>query len=330
MMWVWISLFVIVAMMACDQAFRRYVTPRIVDIFENVPPFNVVTGTPYPHDERLLIPTTDGVTLQGSLLNGDRKDAKGLVLFLPELRGNHWMARRYCEALIRHGYVVMSVDFRSQGESAAMPGYSPIHWITEYEMADVEAMLEFIESRPELSNLPIIAYGVSRGGVAALVAACRYPRIRGVIADSAFGTMSMTKYFVDRFVHYVIPQWMYQLQPKWHVELTLRNAMQQSEHRRSCRYVHLERERETLESDLVLLISGEHDSYVTPEIAARLQSIVGKHCQLWIAPGAKHNMSRSVCTEEYDRRVLNHCSACLGMTLDSATVRFDLPLAKSA
>ena len=329
-MWVWISLVVLFVMLACDRAFRRYVTPRIVDIFENVPPFNVVTETPHPHDELLLIPTADGVTLQGSLLNGDRKDARGLILFLPELRGNHWMARRYCDALIRHGYIVMAVDFRSQGESAMMPGYSPIHWITEFEMADVEAMLEFIESRPALSTLPIIAYGVSRGGVAALVAACRYPRIRGVIADSAFGTMSMTQFFVDRFVHYVIPQWVYRLQPTWHVDLTLRNAMQQSENRRRCKYVHLEREREHLESDLVLLISGGRDSYVTPEIATRLQSIIGEHCQLWIAPGAKHNMSRSVCTEEYDRRVLDHCNDCLGMKLDPVSVKYDSPLARSA
>lgn len=329
-MWVWISLFVIFAIMACDHAFRRYVTPRIVDIFENVPPFNVVTETPQPNDEHLLIPTADGVILQGSLLNGDRKDAKGLVLFLPELRGNHWMARRYCDALIRNGYMVMAVDFRSQGESAVMPGYTPIHWITEYEMADVEAMLEFIESRPLLSTLPMIAYGVSRGGVAALVAACRYPHIRGVIADSAFGTMSMTQFFVDRFVHYVIPQWVYRLQPTWHVELTLRNAMQQSENRRRCKYVHLELERETLESDLVLLISGGRDSYVTPEIAARLQSIIGEQCQLWIAPGAKHNMSRSVCTEEYDRRVLDHCNDCLGMKPDAVSVKYDSALARSA
>ena len=331
-MWVWISLVVLFVMLACDRAFRRYVTPRIVDIFENVPPFNVVTETPNPHDELLLIPTADGVTLQGSLLNGDRKDARGLILFLPELRGNHWMARRYCDALIRHGYIVMAVDFRSQGESAMMPGYSPIHWITEFEMADVEAMLEFIESRPALSTLPIIAYGVSRGGVAALVAACRYPRIRGVIADSAFGTMSMTRYFVDRFVHYVIPQWVYRLLPTWHVNLTLRNAMQQSENRRSCKYVHLEHERETFESEIVLLISGGRDSYVTPEISARLQSTIGQHCQLWIAPGAKHNMSRSVCTAEYDRRVLKHCSVCIGMALEPLSVKYDPDpaLAKSA
>lgn len=86
-------MFVIVAMLACHLAFRRYVIPRIVAIFENVPPFNVVTGIPHPYDEPLLFFTADGVILRGSLLNGRQKDVKGLVLFLPELRGNHWMAK---------------------------------------------------------------------------------------------------------------------------------------------------------------------------------------------------------------------------------------------
>ena len=106
--------------------------------------------------------------------------------------------------------------------------------------------------------------------------------------------------------------------------------MLQSEIRRGCKYVHLERERDTLDSEMVLLISGGRDSYVTPEIAARLQSIVGEHCQLWIAPGAKHNMSRSVCTEEYDRRVRNHCDAWCEKTLDPVLIKYDPTLARSA
>ena len=315
-MWVvWMSLLGIAAVAACDQAFRRYVTPRICEIFENVPPFNVVTENAVDTAETLSIITADGVNLKGCLINGHLRHAKGLVLFLPELRGNHWMAKRYCAALIDQGYMVLSVDFRSQGESASQPGYSPIHWVTEFEMMDVDAMMHFIQSRTELKSLPLVAYGVSRGGVAALIAARRYSGVSGVIADSAFGTMSMTKYFVDRFVTYVIPQWVYRLLPAWHVDLTLRNGMQLSERRRHCKYVHLERERASLDSQTVLLISGGRDSYVTPEIARRLQSIVGQHCQLWIAPGAKHNMSRNVCTEDYDRKVVAHCDQCLGAKL---------------
>lgn len=92
--------------------------------------------------------------------------------------------------------------------------------------------------------------------------------------------------------------------------------MKLSEQRRRCRYVHLERERDSLNSSTVLLISGDRDSYVTLEIATRLQSIVGRHCQLWIAPGAKHNMSCSTCAEEYDRRVVAHFHSCLRPEMD--------------
>ena len=312
-MWiVWISLIGIAVAIACDQLFRRYVTPQICDIFENVPPFNVVTENPVESAETISIITTDGVLLKGCLINGHLRGAKGLILFLPEMRGNHWMAKRYCAALIEQGYMVLSVDFRSQGESASLPGYSPIHWVTEFEMMDVDAMMHFIQTRPILKALPLLAYGVSRGGVAALIAACRYSSIRGVVADSAFGTMSMTKYFVDRFVAYVIPPWVYRLLPAWHVDMTLKNGIRLSEQRRKCQYVHLERERDSLDSRTVLLISGGRDSYVTPEIARRLQDIVGQDCQLWIAPGAKHNMSRSICAEEYDRRIVSHCEQCLG------------------
>jgi len=312
-MWiVSMSLLGIAAVVGCDRAFRRYVTPRICDIFENVPPFNVVTENADDTAEKISIVTADGVSLKGSLINGHLRDAKGLVLFLPELRGNHWMAKRYCTALIETGYMVLSVDFRSQGESASHPGYSPIHWVTEFEMIDVDAMMHFIQSRSALKTLPLLAYGVSRGGVTALIAACRYSSVKGVVADSAFGTMSMTRYFVDRFVSYVIPEWVYRLLPGWHVNLTLRNGIKLSERRRKCKYVHLEREQASLDSQSVLLISGGRDSYVTPEIARRLQEIVGQGCQLWIAPGAKHNMSRKICTEEYDSRVVNHCDQCLG------------------
>lgn len=310
-MLIWISLIGIVAIFACDLAFRRYVTPRICDIFENVPPFNVVVEPPLEHAERISICTADGVTLKGSLINSHLRNAKGLILFLPELRGNHWMARRYCSVLVSRGYKVLSVDFRSQGESGSLPGYSPIHWVTEFEMADVDAMMTFIQAQSTLNSLPLLVFGVSRGGVTALLAACRYPHIRGVVADSAFGTMSMTRYFVDKFVTYVIPLWVYHLLPDWHIDLTLRNAMTLSEKRRNCCYVHLERECASLQNVAILLISGARDSYVTPEIAKKLQMVVGSRSELWVAPGAKHNMSRAVCTAEYDERILAHCDRCV-------------------
>lgn len=98
------------------------VASQIRDIFENVPPFNVTIEPENPAAKPVEFTTSDGLCLRGSLLNSDVPDPAGLVLFLPELRGNHWMASKYCEALLNDGFVVLSFDFRNQGTSDSMPG----------------------------------------------------------------------------------------------------------------------------------------------------------------------------------------------------------------
>lgn len=290
---------------------RRLLVPRICDHFEKAPAFNVVPAEPVPMAVPITFRASDGLTLQGSLINSRLPDPVGLVLFLPEHRGNHWTAPRYCQALIDAGYVVMSFDFRNQGESESLVGYSPSHWMTEFEMQDVAAAMEFIEAHPVLSTLPILTFGVSRGGVAALLAACRYHRIRGVIADSAFGTITTLRFFADRFAGLFVPKSLFKFFPEWHISRTLRRVMALSERRRGCRYVHLEDEVSHLEARSVLLISGSADSYISTEVARRLQHLAGSGTQLWIARGAGHNTARIRLTDEYDRRVKVHAARCL-------------------
>lgn len=290
---------------------RRLLVPRISDYFEKAPEFQVIPGVPVENAEKVSFRTSDGLILRGSVLNLGVTNPPGLVVYMPELKGNHWTASRYCDALIRQGYVIFAFDFRGEGESDSAEAYSPIHWMTEYEMRDVGAAMEFIESHPRLSTLPILTFGVSRGGVAALLAGCRYPRVRGVIADSAFGTRTMIRFFADRFVDLFVPRWLYRFLPEWHIARTLRKAIAVSESRRGCRYVHLEDEVSGLESESVLLISGGADTYVSRSVARRIQSLAGPGAQLWIAPRAKHNMARSVHCSEYDRRVVEHAAACL-------------------
>lgn len=309
---------IVTILLLAEWSFRRFVSPKIRDIFENVPPFNVIPEPRNPDAQGIEFRTSDGILLRGSLLNSEVDNPPALVLFLPELHGSHWTARRYCDALLKQRYMVLSFDFRSQGESEAMDGYLPIHWMTEYEMMDVAAALEFVESNPKLDSLPLVVFGVSRGGVAALLTGCRYPRIQAVIADSAFGTMAMIRFFVDRFVQHVIPEWLFALLPNWHIKITLKQGVQLSEAGRKCRYAHLEDEVNGLESANVLLISGARDSYVTPVIAGKLHEVVGKQAELWLAPGAKHNMSRAVQTEEYDRRIVAHFERCLNQPVTTS------------
>jgi pimeloyl-ACP methyl ester carboxylesterase len=306
-----ISALLVAAVLADLLVLRRILIPRICDYFEQSPAFNVVPAGPIAEAVPISFKTASGLILRGSLINSDHADPPGLVLFFPEHRGNHWTAPRYCQKLIELGHVVLSFDVRNQGESDSMDGYMPSHWMTEYEMEDVAAVMEFIEADDRLSTLPILTFGVSRGGVAALLAACRYHRIRGVVADSAFGTLSTVRFFADRFAGMFVPRRIYRLIPDWHIQGTLRRVMALSERRRGCRYVHLEDEVVHLESRSVLLISGSSDTYVSTEIARRLQVLAGSGTQLWIARGAGHNGARSKLTADYDRLVAAHAARCL-------------------
>ena len=308
---------VVLSLLACIVladlvVMRRFLVPRICDHFEKSPSFNVLPASPRPDAVPISFHSTDGVTLRGSLINSDAPAPPGLVLFFPEHQGNHWTAPRYCQALIEQGYVVMAFDVRNQGDSDSMAGYTPSHWMTEYEMRDVTAAMDFIESDERLSTLPLMTFGVSRGGVAALLTACRFHRVRGVVADSAFGTLMTIRYFADRFATLFVPGRLYKLIPDWHINRTLRRVMALSESRRGCRYVHLEDEVRHLESRSVLLISGSSDSYVSTDIARRLQKLAGSGTQLWIVRGAGHNGARLRLTSDYDHKVALHASRCLG------------------
>jgi len=292
-------------------ATKRLLVPSVAGFLEKAPAFRVTPGKPDRRAQAVEFRTADGLTLRGSVWNGDQAEATGLVMYLPEMEGNHWMAPQYCAALIEDGYAVFSFDFRGQGESEHPAGYSASHWLTELEMRDVSAAMDFIESHPRLSTLPILVFGVSRGGVGALLTGARYPRVRGVIADSAFGTLTMIRFFADRFADLVLPRWLYRLVPNWHVERTLRQAIAYSEQRKGCRFVHLEEEVSGLESESVLLISGSADTYVSRDVAERLHRLVGQGAQHWIVAGARHNMARSVRQAEYDRRIREHAAICL-------------------
>lgn len=289
-----------------DRAFHYYVVNRIREVFENVPPFGVVPAEKSLSAEIVSIRTSDGLTLSGSLHQPTGTEPRGLVLFCPELNGNHWMATHYCPALLERGFAVLGFDFRNQGDSDHQPGYTPIHWVTEFEMRDVAAVLEFVESDERLCTLPLGIFGVSRGGAAALATACRYPRIRAVLADSAFETMDMARHFVQRFGRYIIPEFCFRLLPDWHINRTLRRAVRCSEMVRGCCYVHLEEESRQRDDTLVRLVTGKRDSYVSTDVASSLANMFGGPDVLWVVKHAKHNMARSVAAEAYDQYVGEH------------------------
>ena len=75
------------------------------------PPFYAVQHPPDPLAERVSTVTADGVTLRGSVHRSPDGAPRGVIVFCPELDGNHWSAGWYAEALIESGFDVVAFDF---------------------------------------------------------------------------------------------------------------------------------------------------------------------------------------------------------------------------
>ena len=302
---VWTFVAVVLTAFVADFFYRRFASGRIRKIIEDVPTFAAIPTPPSPDVEVIRIPTEDNSFLEGCL-HLPETDPAGLVLFCPELNGNHWTALHYGRALIDAGFAVLAFDFRNQGGSDCREDYAPIHWVTEFELSDIRAVLDFAETEPKTKDLPIGIFGVSRGGSAALTAACRFPEIRAVVTDSGYGTMALIRHFMNKFSRFVVPDWFFSRLPDWHIDIVLRQALKRSERLRNCRYVHLDREARDSARVPHLLISGRRDSYVAPAVTENIADILGCSDSVWIVEKAKHNKSRDRSPEEYDRRLVDH------------------------
>ena len=292
-----------VGLVALDVAYHILAVLLIVPMFETPPPFRVSPSTPDSRAELVEISTSDGLTLRGSLRLPRDPDPLGIIVFCPELHGNHWMAMRYGQGLLDAGFAVLSFDFRCQGESDHMPAYEPLHWLTDYEVRDVLSVVNYTRERNDLAALPVGLMGVSRGGGAALAAAAVLPEVRCVVTDSAYSTASMMLLYTLRWSELYIPRWIARHLPEWHVHVSLIMARRCCEFRRRCSFTELERQLPRLADRDVLLISGGRDSYVAPENSERLRRHIGENCRIWCVPEAKHNSARQAVPNEYDKRV---------------------------
>lgn len=89
----------------------------------------------------------------------------------------------------QRGFAVLTFDLRGHGQSASAP-FS----FGEFEQRDVLGAVDFLVSGPipypRLGRpRAIVAWGVSTGATSLLLAAAQEPRIRAVVADTAFATV---------------------------------------------------------------------------------------------------------------------------------------------
>lgn len=292
-------------LVAVDALVQWFSSKVVLQVFERELPLKVDPAVEDPTAEAVTIPTSGGLNLQGSLYRPTAGEPRGLIVFCPELHGRHFSAMAYCGGLRDAGFAVLSFEFRNQGESDFVPGYEPLHWVTEYELQDALAALAYTKTRDDLNQLPLGMMGVSRGGGTALAAAATTPEVGWVAVEGAFSTSALLMHYTLRWASLYVPEWYLRILPMWHLRLTLALTRWRSGWRRGCRYPAIERLLPRLRNRDVLMISGKSDSYVPTDIAERMAArIGGTRCEVWAVRKGRHNGARRVDPEAYDTRLV--------------------------
>jgi pimeloyl-ACP methyl ester carboxylesterase len=276
----------------------------MVRIFQERPLFVIPRGDPLPGTETVTFRTADGLTLCGCYLATPHR-RRGVILFGLEFGSSRWSCRPYCEHLVRQGFDVFAFESRNQGASDSLPGYEPLHWVTEYEVADVRAALAYLKGRPDADPRGVGFFGISKGGGAGLFAAGRDPYVRCCVTDGAFATYTtLVPYMRHWFRIYNRDYFLQGLLPSWYYGRVGLSGLRQIERERHCRFPHLEKVVGRLAPRPWLMIHGEADPYIKPGMARTLFEIARDQKEFWLVPGAKHNQALQVAGDEYRRRVL--------------------------
>ena len=276
----------------------------LLRIFQERPLFVVPRGEKPEDAEDVAIATPDGLTLRGCYLKTTASARKGVILFGLEFGSNRWSCRPYCERLLVGGYDVFAVEFRSQGESDKDPNYEPLQWVTDRDVADMQAAIRYLLARPDADPRGIGLFGISKGGGTGFLAVGGEPRVRCVVTDGAYGTHTTMIPYLKRWIQIysdrkilqrVLPTWFYGLIGGVGAKKVARN--------RGVTYPSVEKAIARLNRPL-LMIHGGGDTYIRTEMAEALFARARGPKELWVVPKAKHNQALTVAGDEYHNRVL--------------------------
>ena len=276
----------------------------VLRIFQERPLFIIPRGQPTDAAEHVTFPAPDGLTLRGCYLPTTTAQRRGVILFGLEFGSDRWACRQYCEELVATGYDVFTYEPRNQGDSDKDPNYEPLQWVTDKDVADMRAAIGYLLARPDADPNGIGVFGISKGGSTALLIAPSQPAIRCLATDGAYATYTTMVPYMQRWIciysdrlklQRVLPRWFYGLIGLTGVKKVARN--------RGVTYPSVEKSVGKLRVPL-LMIHGEGDTYIKPEMAKTLFDRAREPRELWLVPKAKHNQALNVAGGDYHRRVV--------------------------
>jgi alpha-beta hydrolase superfamily lysophospholipase len=283
----------------------RY-SPIIGRIFEEAPVFSPLRVPPSLDGEGVQFRTPDRLTLDGTYFQARTDRRVGVVVFCHEFLGDRWSVQPYADELRDLGFDLFTFDFRNHGTSATDGDYKALQWVSDLELVDLRAALAYLRSRADRDEAGVGLFGISRGGGAALCVAAADPSIWAVVTDGAFPTRGTMLAYILRWAEiYVGTRMIWRRMPTWMFAFAGWAGRVSTEWRLGRRYPDVERAVARLAPRPWLMIHGEKDAYIGPEIAERFFDHAREPKQLWIVPGAKHNRCRELEPDVYRLRVLD-------------------------
>jgi pimeloyl-ACP methyl ester carboxylesterase len=237
--------------------------------------------------EPLQFQSADGTSISGWLVR--RPQASGLLLMLHGFGSSKDELLDLAGALHRNSsFNLLLIDFRGHGHS----GPGPVTFGFR-EVGEVKAALDLAQADPQLQDLPIGCWGISMGGAIALLAAARYPQIRGVVADGAYSDVGKA-IARAQWLTYHIPRFPLGQLVIWAVEARLR-----------CRTMRMDPLRviSRIRPRVIFLIHGGRDKSIPPREGEALHRAAGEPKRWWLIPESEHATCYYDRTEEYVQRV---------------------------
>jgi alpha-beta hydrolase superfamily lysophospholipase len=283
---------------------RKHHMKNLTRIFLEKPLFVIPRGQPVDGAEEVDFTSADGIKLRGCYLKHTADARKGVILFGLEFGSNRWAAGPYVDYLRTAGYDIFTWEPRNQGESQKQDGFEPLQWVTDREVADCRAAVEYLKKRQDADPRGVGLYGLSKGANAGLVAAMSEPYIRCAATDGAFAHYTtMVPYMRVWFTIYDRRRRLQGLFGAWYFGLIARIGVREVGQERGVVYPDIERLIGKFAPRPLLMIHGGADTYIKPSMTQDLFNHAGRPKDLWIVEGAKHNQALQVAGDDYKRRV---------------------------
>lgn len=227
----------------------------------------------------------------------DADRPRGVLIACHGYYANQRQVQPMAEGLRRRGYSVISCTWRGHGARGG--------WTTfgREEVADLSAILDWLQTQPAWGSLPVGVVGWSFGGAMVCQAAAVRPDLRAVITDSTYARLlPVLKHVIWRDYH--LPPVPCAYLTWWGVQAAVRRRLSRVDPVRLA-----PRLRQPL-----LLIHGMVDQSVPPAHAHALYAAWQGSKQQWLLPGAGHVGACGADPDVYCDRVIEFCDTWLHPT----------------